>query len=61
MERIVKDIDDIVKIVRFPGWQNTSEGKREIKKALLSVIYRKYKIKDEEIRNKAYEYIEMYY
>jgi type I restriction enzyme R subunit len=61
VERIVKDIDDIVKIVRFPGWQNTSEGKREIQKALRSVVYVKYKIKDSDVFNKAYHYIEMYY
>jgi type I restriction enzyme R subunit len=61
VERIVKDIDGIVKIVRFPGWQNTSEGKREIQKGLRSVVYVKYKIKDNDVFDKAYKYIEMYY
>ena len=32
VERIVKDIDDIVKIVRFDGWQGTTAGKQELKK-----------------------------
>lgn len=61
VERIVKDIDDIVKIVRFDGWQNTTTGKQEVKKALNSVVWVKYKIKDKDLLNKAYSYVEMYY
>lgn len=61
VERIVNDIDDIVKIVRFEGWQDTAAGKQEVKKALRSVIWVKYKIKDNELFNKAYSYVEMYY
>lgn len=61
VERIVKDIDDIVKIVRFPDWQSTTTGKQEVKKALNSVVWIKYKIKDKDLLNKAYEYVEMYY
>jgi len=61
VERIVKDIDDIVRIVRFDGWQNTTAGKQEVKKALRSVVWIKYKIKDIEVFDKAYRYIEQYY
>ena len=61
VERIVTDIDDIVKIVRFDGWQTTTTGKQEVKKALRSVIWMKYKIKDKEVFDKAYSYIEQYY
>lgn len=61
VERIVNDIDDIVKIVRFDGWQRTTAGKNEVKKALRSVIWIKYKIKDKEVFDKAYSYIEQYY
>ena len=61
VERIVTDIDDIVKIVRFDGWQNTKTGRQEVKKALRSVIWMKYKIKDKEVFDKAYSYIEQYY
>lgn len=61
VERIVGDIDDIVKIVRFDGWQHTMTGKNEVKKALRSVIWIKYKIKDKEVFDKAYNYIEQYY
>ena len=61
VERIVNDIDDIVKIVCFPEWQGTTTGKQEVKKALRSVIWVKYKIKDKELFDKAYSYVEMYY
>lgn len=45
VERIVADIDEIVRLVRFPGWQHTEAGEREVRKALRKVIYVKYKIK----------------
>jgi type I restriction enzyme R subunit len=61
VERIVSDIDGIVKIVRFDGWQNTTAGQQEVKKALRSVVWVKYKIKDNDVFEKAYKYIEMYY
>jgi type I restriction enzyme R subunit len=61
VERIVADIDSIVKIVRFDGWQSTTAGKQEVKKALRSVIWIKYKIKDKDVFDKAYSYIEQYY
>lgn len=61
VERIVADIDSIVKIVRFDGWQNTTAGKQEVKKALRSVVWVKYKIKDKDVFDKAYSYIEQYY
>jgi type I restriction enzyme R subunit len=61
VERVVNDIDEIVKIVRFDGWQNTTTGRNEVKKALRSVVWIKYKIKDKEVFDKAYSYIEQYY
>jgi type I restriction enzyme R subunit len=61
VERIVTDIDNIVKIVRFPGWKNTTAGRQEVKKSLRSVVYVKYKIKDKDVFEKAYGYIETYY
>ncbi|MDO4179545.1 MAG: HsdR family type I site-specific deoxyribonuclease [Phascolarctobacterium sp.] len=61
VERVVKDIDDIVKIVRFDGWQGTTAGEREVKKALRSIVMVKYRIKDKDIFDKAYKYIAQYY
>ena len=61
VERIVNDIDSIVRVVRFDGWQDTTAGRQEVKKALRTVIWIKYKIKDLEVFEKAYKYIEQYY
>nr|WP_303680654.1 HsdR family type I site-specific deoxyribonuclease [Pelodictyon luteolum] len=61
VERIVTDIDEIVRMVRFPGWQNTKAGEREVQKALRKVIYVKYQIKDQELFDKAFGYIGQYY
>ncbi len=61
VERIVNDIDGIVRIVRFPGWQNTSTGRKEVSKNLRDVIMRKYRIKDPDVFAKAYSYVEQYY
>lgn len=61
VERIVEDIDGIVRIVRFPGWQDTSTGRKEVSKNLRDVILKKYRIKDVAVFNEAYGYIEQYY
>lgn len=61
VERIVADIDGIVRIVRFPGWQNTSTGRKEVSKNLRDVILKKYRIKDAAVFNEAYGYVEQYY
>jgi len=61
VERVVADIDEIVRLVRFPGWQDTLAGEREIKKALRKALF-KYKLHaDEELFEKAYSYIRQYY
>jgi type I restriction enzyme R subunit len=61
VERIVSDIDSIVKQVRFDGWQATAQGEREVKQALRRALL-KYKIHtDQELFDKAYGYIRQYY
>jgi type I restriction enzyme R subunit len=57
----VTDIDEIVRTIRFPEWQNTNQGKQEVKQALRKVIWGKYKIKDNDVFDKAYHYVETYY
>ncbi|NLT49012.1 MAG: type I restriction endonuclease subunit R, partial [Clostridiales bacterium] len=59
--RVVNDIDEIVRLVRFPGWQTTKSGEREIQKALRKVIYVKYQVKDQDLFDKAFVYIRQYY
>ena len=61
VERIVTDIDEIVRLVRFPGWQSTKAGEREVQKALRKVIYVKYQVKDQDLFDKAFGYIRQYY
>ena len=61
VERVVTDIDEIVRLVRFPGWQDTQAGEREVKKALRKALF-KYKLHaDEDLFEKAYSYIRQYY
>jgi hypothetical protein len=61
VERIVADIDDIVKKVRFPDWQHTSQGERLVQRELRRTLS-KYKLHtDRELFDKAYEYIRQYY
>lgn len=61
VERVVADIDEIVRLVRFPGWQGTQAGEREVKKALRKALF-KYKLHaDEELFEKAFGYVREYY
>ncbi len=61
VERVVGDIDEIVRLVRFPGWQHTSAGEREVKKALRKTLF-KYKLHaEEELFEKAFGYVKQYY
>lgn len=61
VERIVNDIDAIVRVVRFPGWQYTNSGEREVQKSLRKALL-KYKLhKDQKLFERAYAYIKEYY
>ncbi len=61
VERIVADIDEIVKKVRFPAWQQTGQGERLVQKELRRTLL-KYKLHtDQELFDKAYGYIRQYY
>lgn len=61
VERIVTDIDAIVRVVRFPGWQTTTGGEREVQKSLRKTLL-KYKLHtDQALFDQAYAYIREYY
>lgn len=49
VERIVDDIDRIVTITRFPGWQRSEQGRNDVNNALLEILVAKYKIYDAEL------------
>jgi type I restriction enzyme, R subunit len=61
VERIVADIDEIVRLVRFPGWQQTAAGEREVKKALRKSLLKYQLHHDTELFEQAYGYIKQYY
>ena len=61
VERIVTDIDAIVRMVRFPGWQQSVSGEREVQSSLRKILWVKYKIKDQVLFDRAYAYIKEYY
>lgn len=61
VERIVADIDEIVRQVRFPNWQQTGAGEREVQRALRRTLL-KYKLHGEQdLFDRAYAYIRQYY
>jgi type I restriction enzyme R subunit len=61
VERVVNDIDEIVRVVRFDGWQSTHAGEREVKLALRKTLF-KYRLhQDQELFDRAYGYIREYY
>ena len=61
VKRVVDDIDEIVRAVRFDGWQDTHAGEREVKIALRKTLF-KYKLhQDNELFEKAYGYVCEYY
>jgi type I restriction enzyme R subunit len=61
VERIVSKVDEIVRLVRFPGWQTTSAGEREVRKAVRKTLLDFQLHQDKELFEKAYEYIKQYY
>lgn len=61
VETLVNKIDSIVRVVRFPGWQTTSEGEREVRKVLRRTLLDVKLHRDTELFDKAYGYIKQYY
>lgn len=61
VERIVADIDEIVRNVRFPGWQQTIAGERQVKQELRRVLLKYQLHKEQELFDRAYGYIKEYY
>ena len=61
VERIVSDIDEIVRQVRFDGWQNTHAGEREVRRALRKTLFKYLLHQDIDLFDRAYGYIREYY
>lgn len=61
VERIVEDIDAIVRVVRFPGWQKTTSGEREVQKSLRRALLKYQFYKNQVLFDRASGYIKEYY
>ncbi|MDQ4489814.1 HsdR family type I site-specific deoxyribonuclease [Sinomonas sp. ASV486] len=61
VENIVNRIDEVVRAVRFEGWQATIQGDQEVRQALRKTLYVQFKIRDNDVFEKALSYIREYY
>jgi len=61
VERIVNDIDAIVRVISFVGWQTTSRGEREVQQSLRRALLKYQLHKDQVLFDRAYAYIKEYY
>ena len=61
VERVVADIDAIVRVVSFPGWQHSTQGEREVQKSLRKALLKYQLHKDQVLFDRAYAYIKEYY
>ena len=61
VENVVNEVDDVVRAVRFEGWQNTRDGDRLVQQSLRKTLYIKFKIRDNDVFERALAYIREYY
>jgi type I restriction enzyme R subunit len=61
VENIVSRIDEVVRGVRFEGWQSTQQGDKEVRRALRRTLYVQFKIPDNDVFEKAVGYVREYY
>lgn len=61
VDNIVSRIDEVVRGVRFDGWQSTIRGDQEVRQALRRTLYVQFKIRDNDVFEKALGYIREYY
>lgn len=61
VENIVSRIDEVVRGVRFEGWQSTIRGDQEVRQALRRTLYVQFKIRENDVFEKALGYVREYY
>jgi type I restriction enzyme, R subunit len=61
VDNIVTRIDEVVRAVRFDGWQSTIRGDQEVRQALRKTLYVQFKIRDNDVFETALGYIREYY
>lgn len=58
---VVNEVDEVVRAVRFEGWQNARDGDRLVQQALRKTLYIKFKIRDNDVFERALGYVREYY
>ena len=53
VDNIVSRIDEVVRGVRFESWQSTIRGDQEVRQALRKTLYVQFKIRDNDVFEKA--------
>jgi type I restriction enzyme R subunit len=61
VDNIVSRIDEVVRGVRFEGWQSTIRGDQEVRQALRRTLYVQFKIRDNGVFERALGYVREYY
>lgn len=61
VSNVVDRIDEVVRAVRFEGWQSTIRGDQEVRQALRKTLYVQFKIRDSDVFEKALGYVQEYY
>jgi len=61
IKKIIDEIDEIITQERYDGWQNTSHGTKLIQQKLYRILYDHKLSDDEELFDKAYNYIREHY
>ena len=61
VSNVVDRIDEVVRGVRFEGWQSTIRGDQEVRQALRKTLYVQFKIRDNDVFEKALGYVREYY
>lgn len=61
VSNVVDRIDEVVRGVRFEGWQSTIAGDQEVRKALRQTLYVQFKIRDNDVYERALGYVREYY
>ena len=61
VENVVNEVDEVVRAVRFEGWQSTRDGDRLVQQALRKTLYIKFKIRDSDVFERALGYVREYY
>ena len=61
VKKVVSDIDEVVRKVRFEGWSTTEGGRRRVSRALRSAIFKHLGPATSDVHSRALAYVEKYY